>query len=250
MAVISRKYGVWFGLMVMMLVILLSGCSFLLQKDLSKMTPEEEKKVKEASVNYIKTTYGKGYVVEEVRKDHVFGETYFINGYIEDGKKTPVALFWTPPDPFQDTYVDRLWTNELRPQIKELVKKTMDLRKMEHFTYGYRDGVERKYKGDIPSVFDILKKGEKDFSLNVTFEIYQHGGQEKEDITNFLHELKKMNFNKVTVTIFVYNDQLKSAPKSEDSGKYLLRRYNISGDIQTLDLKDLDKYKTEIKHSK
>lgn len=136
----------------------------------------------------------------------------------------------------------------MEPHIKEIANKTVDLRKIRNLSY--RDGnVKTKYKGNIPSVIDVLKKGEKDFSFLLRFEIYQRGDQEKADITRFLNELKKMNFNEVTVTIFVYDDQLKFSPKSEDPGKYLLARYNISGDIQTLDLNNLEQYKTVIKHN-
>ncbi|MBA4496551.1 hypothetical protein ACFO25_15950 [Paenactinomyces guangxiensis] len=250
MSGVLRKFGVWFGLVIMIFAILLSGCtSNTASKDLTKMAPEEEKKVKEAAVNYIKTTYAKDFVVEEVQKGQVFGDTYDIKGYMQDEKKTVVHVIGTPPDNFRDSYVDRLWTNELEPHIKEIVNKTVDLRKIDDLSYS--DGTEKtKYKGNIPSVFDVLKKGEKDFSLLLVVRIYQHGGQEKEDIAKLLNELKKMNFNDVTLEIFVHDDQLKSAPKNEDPGKHLLVRYNISGDIQTIDFSNLDKYKTQIKESK
>lgn len=251
MAGIARKYGGWAGLMVLILAITLSGCtSYTVPKDLSKMTPEEEAKVKDAAVNYIKTTYQKDYVVQEIEKDHVFGAYYNIDGYLQDGKKTPVFITGNPPDSFRDSYVSELWSSELEPHITEIANKTGDLIRMLNVSYGYKDDVERKYKGNIPSVFEVLKKGDKDLSLNMEFSIYQHGGQEKADIARFLNELKKMNFNDVTVTVFVYDDQLKSAPKSEDAGKYLLVRYNISGDIQTIDPNHLEPYKTVIKESK
>lgn len=210
------------------------------------MTPDEEKKVKEAAIQYIKDTYEKDYVVKKIHKDRVFGSSYDIEGVIQDGKNTPVYITGTPGD-FVDSYVSGLWTDELEPHITKLVKNTMDLRKIDHFSYS-NGTAKTKYKGEIPSVFEALKKGEKDFLLNVRLEIYQHGGQEKEGISRLLKELQKMNFNDVSVTIFVYDDKLKSSQKNEDADNHLLSRYNISGDIQTMDLNNLDQYKTVIKH--
>lgn len=243
----DKKLGIW--ILGMILILVLSGCgsSIVLPKDQSKMTPVEEAKVKEAAILYVKNNYQKNFVVEKVEKDRIAGDYYDIEGYIEDERKTKFSIIGNLPDKFEDSYVLYLWSDELEPHITKMISQFMDFRKMENLTYGYNDDVERKYKGDIPSAFEILKKGDKDLSLVTSFEIYEHGGQYKEEISKFLSELKKMNFNEVTTTIFVYDDQLKTASAKEDSGKHLLVRYNISGDIQTMDLSDLEKYKTQIK---
>jgi hypothetical protein len=247
-----RRFGIGIGAMVMlfMLSFLLSGCTSqtILPKDESQMSSTEEKKVKEAAIEYIKKTYNKGFVVTEIQKDHVFGAYYNIRGNIEDGKNTTIYVTGNPPNDFQDTYVPQLWTDELEPRITEIAKETMDLRLMENIIY--TDGTkETRFTGEIPSVFEVLKKGgNKNFSLTLSIRIYNHGGQSEADIAKFLNELKKMNFNRVTMGIFVYNDQLKTAPKNADAGKYLLYRYNISGDIQKIDITNLDQYKTVIKH--
>ncbi|WP_139179441.1 hypothetical protein [Lihuaxuella thermophila] len=236
----------------MIFVVIISGCTTSgIQTDMSTMTREEEAKIKEAAVQYMKETYQKDFVVTEIIKGNEFTGIHYIRGYVEDGRKTSVLISGTTPENFHDSYPYAFWSNELKPHMKKIASKTMDLRKMEHLTYGYKDPKAKpKYTGDLPSVFELLKKGDKDLSLNVVLEIYQHGGREKEDIARFLNELKKMNFNKVSVTVFVLEDQLKSAPKDEDPGKYLLVRYNITGDAQTIDPTHLDPYKTVIKESK
>ena len=63
-------------------------------------------------------------------------------------------------------------------------------------------------------------------------------------------ELKRLNFNQVGVTIFVADDELKSAPKEAEESQYTLYRYNIHfEDIQNIDIDhhDLNQYKTVIK---
>ncbi|SEM94198.1 hypothetical protein [Lihuaxuella thermophila] len=252
LAEVGKRLGTWAGCMVMILALMLSGCTTSsVSNDLATMSPQEEAKIKEAAVQYMKETYQKDFVVTEIIKGDEFTGTYFIQGYAKDGRKTPVLILGTSPKDFNDSYADEFWSNELKPHMKKIASKTMDLRKLESMTYGYKDPKAKpKYTGDLPSVFELLKKGDKDLSLDVVLEIYQHGGREKEDIARFLNELKKMNFNEVIMEIFVYDDQLKSAPKDEDPGKHLLVRYNISGDVQTIDPTRLDPYKTVIKESK
>ncbi|MBA4550147.1 hypothetical protein I8U20_14150, partial [Thermoactinomyces intermedius] len=73
------------------------------------------------------------------------------------------------------------------------------------------------------------------------------GGKYEQSIKNFLEEIEEMNFNRVRVTIYVYDDQLKTSTTKEDEGKYLLYEYVISiDDIQKaeIDSINLNQYKT------
>ncbi|MGA8944185.1 MAG: hypothetical protein WB502_15935, partial [Thermoactinomyces sp.] len=144
-----------------------------------------------------------------------------------------------------------LWDEELQPEIKSLSERMMDIREIE--TISYSNGAEEsKYKGEVPSVFEVLKNGgDKDFLFQWIGEIYQHNGRYEEEIKQFLKEIKAMNFNDFSVEIFVYKDQLKTASENEEEDNYLLYRYNISeDDIQKIDIDNLnlDQYKTVIKH--
>lgn len=238
------------SIMLLMLAILVSGCSTetILPKDESHMTQTEEKTAKEKVIQYVKRTYQKNFIITDIDKDHVMGGYYDIHGFVQDGKeKTTFMVTWTPPNDFRDSYALAKWSNELEPWMKETAQKTMDLWKMENMTYGYKDNVENKYTGDVPSVFEILKRGDKDLSLVVSFNIYDHRGQSQAQISKFLNELKKMNFNEVIIEIFVYDDKLKTASKNIDTDKYAIYRYNISGDIQKIDINNLDQYKTDLR---
>lgn len=247
-----RRLGTSVGtiIVLLMLMLLVSGCTSesILPKDESYMTQTEEKKVKEAAIQYIKNRYNKGFEVKQVSKDHVFGGYYIIEGYMEDGKNTQVYITGNPPNDFDDTYVARLWENELEPRIKGIAEQSFDLRLMK--PVGYSSGKKRaKYTGEVPSVYEVLKNGgDQDFELNLDLGVYPHNGKFEEDISKFLNELRKMNFNNVTITVYVYKDELKNAPKNADSDNYLIYRYNISGDIQKIDINNLDQYKTVIKH--
>jgi hypothetical protein len=100
-------------------------------------------------------------------------------------------------------------------------------------------------------VFEVLKNGgDPEYKLNVTLRVYEQNGQYEQGIKNFLKELKRLNFNQVGVTIFVADDELKSAPKEAEESQYTLYRYNIHfEDIQNIDIDhhDLNQYKTVIK---
>lgn len=211
------------------------------------MTSEEEQSVKEAAIQYIQQTYQKELVVQKINKDRVFGHSYDINGYVKDGKNTPVFITGRP-GAFQDSYVSRLWTDELEPHIKQLIQKNFDLRSIT--TFSYTDGTNKtNYKGEIPSVFKVLEKGEKDFTFKLTFEVYEQNGKVESAIFQLLQDLKKMNFIKVIVTIFVYDDELKSTPNHENPLNQLRLRYNINGNLQQMDIQHLDSYKTVIKQT-
>ncbi|MBA4543290.1 hypothetical protein H1164_10320 [Thermoactinomyces daqus] len=244
------RLGVVAIIMLLMLAILVSGCSkeTLLPKDESYMTQAEEKKVKEAVIDYIQKRYNKNFEVQQIDKDHLFGADYTIRGKIKDGKDTIIYVTGNPPNDFQDTYVPQLWTDELEPRITKYAKETMDFRLMKNIVYG--DGTKKTtYTGEIPSVYDVLKNGgDKDFTLTLSIEIYDHHGQSQAEISKFLNELKKMNLNEVIIEIFVYDDKLKTISKKTDTDNYAIYRYNISGDIQKIDINNLDQYKTVIKH--
>ncbi|SFX46035.1 hypothetical protein SAMN04487866_10895 [Thermoactinomyces sp. DSM 45891] len=242
-----KKQGLLYGGLAILFLLMVSGCS-LFAKDTSKITPDEEHKVKESTVQYIQEKYGKEFVITKVTKGRILGD-YNIHGTIKDGKNTPVFVGLEPPKKFSDTYVDHLFTAELRPSIKELATKIFDLRTMEdNFSFGYRDGVKRKYTHEIPSVFEVLKRGDKDLRLDVGLHVYNQGGQAQVAVTKFLQELQRMYFNKVAVTIYIYDDQLKSTSKKEDPGNYMLLRYIITNDdIQKLNVNDLEQFKTVIK---
>ncbi|WP_143123656.1 hypothetical protein [Thermoactinomyces sp. DSM 45892] len=213
------------------------------------MTPEEEQKVKEQASQYIKGKYHKEFTVQEISKNRVTGASYDVSGTIQDGKNTPVIVMLEASNEPIDTYIHTLFSNELTPHIKKVASQIFDLRSMEdNLTYNYRDGVERKYKSEIPSVLEVLKKGDKDLYLQTSLRVYEKSDQAKQEISSFLQSLKEMNFNKVIIVVYVYDNALKSASKKEDVGKYLLYRYNITpDDIQTIDVNNLEPYKTKIK---
>jgi hypothetical protein len=232
---------------ILLFVYLLAGCTG--TGGVGDMDKAEEKEIKEKAIRYIKDTYNKDFEVSEVSKDLFTGQTYSIEGNIKDDQNTSVLII-IEPNGIRDSYVDELWTEELKPTITTLVKKYFDVRKIEHFVYS--NGTEKdKYKGDIPSVFKVLENGgDPDFALNTTFWVYEQNGQYEQGIKNFLKELKRLNFNQVGVTIFVADDELKSAPKEAEASQYTLYRYNIHfEDIQNIDIDhhDLNQYKTVIK---
>ncbi|MCF6133761.1 hypothetical protein L2649_01010 [Thermoactinomyces vulgaris] len=209
----------------------------------------EEKKIKEKAIQYIKDTYNKDYEVSEVSKDRFTGQTYTVRGNVKDQKNTQVSVIMEQNE-IRDTYVETLWTEELKPKITSLVQKHFDERKIEHIAYS--NGPKKdKYTGEIPSVFEVLKNGvDPEYKLNVTLRVYEQNGQYEQGIKNFLKELKRLNFNQVGVTIFVADDELKSAPKEAEESQYTLYRYNIHfEDIQNIDIDhhDLNQYKTVIK---
>ncbi|MEK4799767.1 hypothetical protein NYE37_12685 [Thermoactinomyces sp. FSL K6-2592] len=209
----------------------------------------EEKKIKEKAIQYIKDTYNKDFKVSDVSKDRFTGQTYTVRGNVKDQKNTQVSVIMEQNE-IRDTYVETLWTEELKPKITSLVQKHFDERKIEHIAYS--NGPKKdKYTGEIPSVFEVLKNGvDPEYKLNVTLRVYEQNGQYEQGIKNFLKELKRLNFNQVGVTIFVADDELKSAPKEAEESQYTLYRYNIHfEDIQNIDIDhhDLNQYKTVIK---
>jgi hypothetical protein len=230
---------------VCMFVLLLTGCT----GGEGDMDRAEEKEIKEKAIQYIKDTYNKDFEVSEVSKDLFTGQTYSVEGNIKDAKNTYVEIIMEPNE-IRDTYVETLWTEELTPKITSLVKKDFDVRRIENI--GFSDGTKKdKYTGKIPSVFEVLKNGvDPEYKLNVTLRVYEQNGQYEQGIKNFLKELKRLNFNQVGVTIFVADDELKSAPKEAEESQYTLYRYNIHfEDIQNIDIDhhDLNQYKTVIK---
>ena len=232
---------------ILLFVYLLAGCTG--TGGVGDMDKAEEKEIKEKAIRYIKDTYNKDFEVSEVSKDLFTGQTYSIEGNIKDDQNTSVLII-IEPNGIRDSYVDELWTEELKPTITTLVKKYFDVRKIEHFVYS--NGTEKdKYKGDIPSVFKVLENGgDPDFALNTTFWVYEQNGQYEQGIRSFLKEMRELNFNHIGMEIFVANDKLKTATDNEKENDYILYRYNISiDDIQKLDIDnlDLDQYKTVIK---
>jgi hypothetical protein len=232
---------------ILLFVFLVAGCTG--TGGMGDIDQAEEKKIKEKAIQYIKDTYKKDFEVSEVSKDLFTGQTYSVKGNIKDDQNTSVLII-IEPDGIRDSYVDELWTEELKPTITTLVKKYFDVRKIEHFVYS--NGTEKdKYKGDIPSVFKMLKNGgDPDFALTITLDVYEKNGQYEQGIQNFLKELKGLNFNETGVAVFVYDDKLKTAPEGAKESDYLLYRYNIPiDDIQNIDIDkhDLDQYKTVIK---
>ncbi|SDZ00512.1 hypothetical protein [Thermoactinomyces sp. DSM 45892] len=245
---IRRTRRLCLGLLVVLMLIALAGCGSP-REDLSKMTPEEEQKVKEQARQYIKEKYHKEFAVKEIFKSRVTGASYDVRGTIQDGKNTPFTVMIEPPKEIRDTYIRRLFSDELKLPIKRLAEQIFDLRLMEdNLICSFRDGMGAKYTGEIPSVFEVLKKGDKALYFQVNLEVYEKSDQAQKEISNFLQSLKEMNFHEVTVVVYVYDNRLKSAPKKEDADKYLLYRYNITpDDIQTIDINNLEPYKTKIK---
>ncbi|WP_072335156.1 hypothetical protein [Thermoactinomyces sp. DSM 45891] len=243
--------GIRWVTFLLMIVMLLTGCSTM-SGDKSKMTSNEEQQIKESAIQYIQRTYGKEFVIDKISKGRVLGD-YSINGTVKDGKNTSiyvgVGVDSPDGDGFKDSYVNRLFTNEIEPSIKELASKTFDLRWIrDGFFYGYKEGVKRKYTLDIPSALDVLKRGDKDICLRLSLDIYKQDERTTASISNLLQEIKKMNFHDIGVVVYVYDNTLKSASKDEDSGKHLLERYNIFNDnVQTMDINSLESYKTVIK---
>ncbi|KYQ87315.1 hypothetical protein AYX07_01010 [Thermoactinomyces sp. AS95] len=232
---------------ILLFVFLLAGCTG--TGGMGDMDWSEEKKIKEKAIQYIKDTYNKDYEVSEVSKDRFTGQTYTVRGNVKDQKNTQVSVIMEQNE-IRDTYVETLWTEELKPKITSLVQKHFDERKIEHIAYS--NGPKKdKYTGEIPSVFEVLKNGvDPEYKLNVTLRVYEQNGQYEQGIKNFLKELKRLNFNQVGVTIFVADDELKSAPKEAEESQYTLYRYNIHfEDIQNIDIDhhDLNQYKTVIK---
>lgn len=231
-------------------MLLFSGCSHI-SKESSNMTSEEEQRVKDSAVQYIKKTYNKELVIKDITKGRVVGD-YSIHGTIKDGKDTPVyvgvGVNSPDGDGFDDSYVNQLFTTELEPHIQKIAQHTFDLRQMrDGFSYGYRDKIKRKYTSEIPSVWEVLKKGDKDFRLRLTLEVYQQVGQVEVSISKFIQELKKMNFNEVGLTVFVYDGSLKSRSDKKDADDYRMQRYGLHGDIQTMDVNNLKLDKMEFK---
>jgi uncharacterized protein (DUF2267 family) len=232
---------------ILLFVFLLAGCTG--TGGMGDMDWSEEKKIKEKAIQYIKDTYNKDFKVSDVSKDRFTGQTYTVRGNVKDQKNTQVSIIMEPNE-IRDTYVETLWTEELTPKITSLVKKDFDVRRIENI--GFSDGTKKdKYTGKIPSVFEVLKNGvDPEYKLNVTLRVYEQNGQYEQGIKNFLKELKRLNFNQVGVTIFVADDELKSAPKEAEESQYTLYRYNIHfEDIQNIDIDhhDLNQYKTVIK---
>ncbi|MBH8602374.1 hypothetical protein [Thermoactinomyces sp. CICC 23799] len=232
---------------ILLFVFLVAGCTGTGGE--GDINQAEEKKIKEKAIQYIKDTYNKDFEVSEVSKDLFTGQTYSVEGNIKDAKNTYVEIIMEPNE-IRDTYVETLWTEELTPKITSLVKKDFDVRRIENI--GFSDGTKKdKYTGKIPSVFEVLKNGvDPEYKLNVTLRVYEQNGQYEQGIKNFLKELKRLNFNQVGVTIFVADDELKSAPKEAEESQYTLYRYNIHfEDIQNIDIDhhDLNQYKTVIK---
>ncbi|MBH8598428.1 hypothetical protein [Thermoactinomyces sp. CICC 10523] len=245
-----------------MLVVMVLVCSFLIAcssyseyemeekqyVDLSKMSPSEEKRVGKLAMDYVEKTYHKAFRVDEVWKDEIFGAYYQIKGAVQDGTK--ITVIYDPPGEFRDDYVQTIWLNQVQPDIQKLLEKNVSLRSIDTEKIDYDDlegNIGQKYGKDIPSFYHVLssKKGEH-FTLNLVLEVYQHGGKAPEDISNLLRELKK-TFHNASIQVFVYTDELKHYPEitsdSERQYKYLLERYDISGDLTKVDLNNLDHYK-------
>lgn len=227
-----------------MVVLLLTGCT----GGVGDMDKAEDKEIKEKAIQYIKNTYNKEFEISEVSKDRFTGQTYTVRGNIKDEKNTQVSVIMEPNE-IRDTYVASLWTEELKPKITSLVEKYFDVREFEHITYS--NGTKKdRYTGEIPSIFEILENGgDSEYELSITLDIYEQTGQYEQGIKNILKEMKQLNFNRVGVAIFVYEDKLKSAPEGTNDSDYILYRYNIYfDDIQKVDIDnhDLDQYKTVI----
>ena len=80
------------------------------------MDQAEEKEIKKKAIQYIKDTYNKEYEVSDVTKDFLSGQIYTVEGNIKDDKNTYVAIIMEQNE-IRDTYVETLWTEELKPKI-------------------------------------------------------------------------------------------------------------------------------------
>lgn len=233
-------------------VFLLVGCQAELANTLPKegeqMDQAEEKKAIEIAVQHIKKTYNKEFEVTDVDHTQVMESRYLIRGIVKDGKDTQATVYWTlPENTIKDSYVLNFWDNELEPKIKSLSEKLLDVRNINRISY--TNGTkENKYTGEVPSVFEVLDNGgDKDYSFHWTGDVYEQNGQHETAIRAFLKQIQEMNFNRVVITVYVYDDPLKSASKNVDEDNYLLYGYTISSDdIQkaNIDSLDLSQYKT------
>ena len=229
---------------IMTFTLLLAGCT----EGVGQMDQQEEKEIKDKAIEYIKDKYNKEFKVTAVRRNRVTG-TVYVDGIVKDGKDTDTMVFWEKSDEVDDNYVTSLWTDELSPRISSMINKHMEVRRIQNFVYG--DGTKKSdYTGEVPSVFEVLESGgNPDYSLQVTFRIYEDDNQYETGLKNFLVELKDTGFNRIIVTIFVADDELKSASEDVKESSYTLYRYNIViDDIQKVDIDslDLDQYKTVI----
>ncbi|KFZ39337.1 MULTISPECIES: hypothetical protein [Thermoactinomyces] len=238
--------GKW-GLVICLIALTLTGCESSLINTSSEENQEAEKKAKEVAIQHIKDTYNREFKVTKVEHTQVLESRYVIRGTVEDGKDTPATVYWVLPDQVTDSYVLNYWNQELEPKIKEISKKHFDIKRIESISYT-NGTLPNKYTGEIPSVYEVLKNGgDKDYLFKWTGEIYKNGGKYEQSIKNFLEEIEEMNFNRVRVTIYVYDDRLKTSTTKEDEGKYLLYEYVISiDDIQKaeIDSINLNQYKT------
>ncbi|MBA4552014.1 MULTISPECIES: hypothetical protein [Thermoactinomyces] len=244
--------GKWIPIIcVCVIVMMLTGCQTnsvdtLPKEEGKQMSQEEKKQLKDKAVQHIKSTYNKEFVVTKVECVREFNSNCFITGNVKDENNTEITVYWMPPE-IKDDYVLVKWDQELEPKIKEISNKHFEIKRIE--TISYTNGTKtNKYTGEIPSVYEVLKNGgDKDYLFKWTGEIYKNGGKYEQSIKNFLEEIEEMNFNRVRVTIYVYDDQLKTSTTKEDEGKYLLYEYVISiDDIQKaeIDSINLNQYKT------
>jgi hypothetical protein len=229
----------------MTFTLLLVGCT----EGVGQMEQQEQKEIREKAIEYIRGKYNKEFEVTKVSIGQVTGLVR-VRGVVKDGKDTEATVFWEKPDEMDDTYVTRLWTEELKPKITSVIHKHMDVRKVEEVVYS--DGTKKSdYTGEVPSVFQVLENGgDPDFTLEATMRIYENEGKYEKELRNFLKEIQLMNFNKFLMEVFVVDDELKSAPEDVKESSYTLYRYNIViDDIQKVDIDslDLDQYKTVIK---
>lgn len=234
-----------------MLVLLLAGCQGESTDTTKEVNQVGEEELRQKAIQHIKETYNKEFEVTKVECVSKFGASCFITGKVKDGKDTEITVYWLPPDGIKDDYVLTLWDEELEPEIKSLSERMMDIREIK--TISYSNGAKKsKYTGDVPSVFEVLKNGgDKDYLFHWRGRIYENNGQYETGIKDFLKEIKAMNFNRVLITIFVADDELKSASNNVEESDYTLYRYNIKiDDIQKMDINhlNLDQYKTVIKH--
>jgi hypothetical protein len=208
----------------------------------------EDEELKEKAAQYIKEKYQKEFEVKGINRGRVTG-TVYVDGIVKDGKDTETSIIWERNGQVGDTYVSVLWTNELKPKIEALANKHMEVRRIEDIVYS--SGKIDKYTGNIPSVFEVLKNGgDPDFALQVTLRVYEHAGQFEKGLKEYLDEIKGLGINEIIITVFVVDDQLKSAQEDVKESSYTLYRYNIViNDIQKVDIVNLDlnQYKTVIK---
>lgn len=233
-------------LTIMLFACLVAGCT----GGMGELDQAEEKEIKEKAIQYIKDKYQKEYVVSEVVKNPATGQAYTIRGNIKDDQNTRVTVIIELPDEIRDTYVGKLWSEELKPEITSLAEKYMDINTVEDIAY--TSGTKGdSVRGEIPSVFEHLKNGgDQQFTLSISLRIYEQNGQYEQGIKRFLKELRGMHFHEVVMEIFVSDDELKTVSEKAEENKYTLYRYNISiDDIQKIDIDhyNLDQYKTVLK---